>query len=104
MNFRIFPQEPARRQCSKGVACKVPHNVVDLPLKLQDYLEGELGRSEWSAGDSFSAADIRLSFPVEAFAARRPGHELFAPVRISATVHARSVYRRALQHGGHRLG
>ena len=35
-------------------------------------MEGELARSAWFAGDDFSAADIQMSFPVEA-AAQRAG-------------------------------
>ena len=30
------------------------------------YLETEIGRSEWFAGDAFTAADIQMSFPLEA--------------------------------------
>ena len=33
-------------------------------------MEAELGRSAWFAGAQFSAADIQMSFPVEAAAAR----------------------------------
>ena len=35
-----------------------------------DYWEGELGKSEWFAGSEFSAADIQMSFPLEAASAR----------------------------------
>ena len=35
-----------------------------------DYMEGELGKSTWFAGDEFTAADIQMSFPLEAAAAR----------------------------------
>lgn len=35
-----------------------------------DYLEGELENNEWFAGKEFSAADVQLSFPIEAAAAR----------------------------------
>lgn len=46
-------------------------SFIDPQLKLQlDYLEGELGRSAWFAGADFSAADIQMRFPPEAFAAR----------------------------------
>ena len=37
-----------------------------------DFMEGELGKREWFAGEEFSAADIQMSFPLEAAAARRP--------------------------------
>ena len=34
------------------------------------FVEGELGKTEWFAGSEFTAADIQMSFPVEAAAAR----------------------------------
>lgn len=92
---------------AKGIAHKVQHSFVDPQLRLHlDYLEGELGKSEWFAGDAFSAADIQLSFPLEAFAARG-GLDAGYP-RLSAflqRIHARPAYQRALQQGGeYRLG
>ena len=92
---------------AKGIAHKVQRSFVDPQLKLHlDYLEGELGKSEWFAGDTFSAADIQLSFPLEAFAARG-GLDASYP-RLSAflqRIHARPAYQRALQQGGeYRLG
>ena len=92
---------------AKGIAHKVMSSFVDPQLKLHlDYLEGELGKSAWFAGDTFSAADIQLSFPLEAFAARG-GLDASYP-RLSAflqRIHARLAYQRALQQGGeYRLG
>lgn len=92
---------------AKGIAHKVQHGFVDPQLKLHlNYLEGELGKSAWFAGDAFSAADIQLSFPLEAFAARG-GLDASYP-RLSAflqRIHARPAYQRALQQGGeYRLG
>jgi glutathione S-transferase len=92
---------------AKGIARKVQQSFVDPQLQLQlDYLEGELGKSEWFAGDAFSVADIQLSFPLEAFAARG-GLDTSYP-RLSAflqRIHARPAYQRALQQGGeYRLG
>jgi glutathione S-transferase len=46
---------------------------VGAQLKLHlDFLENELGASPWFLGDQFSAADIIMSFPLEAANARRP--------------------------------
>ena len=36
------------------------------------FLEGELAKREWFAGPEFTAADIQMSFPLEAAAARAP--------------------------------
>jgi len=92
---------------AKGIARKVQRDFVDPQLKLHlDYLEGELGKSAWFGGDHFSVADIQLSFPLEAFAARGGLDEhyprLFAFLQ---RIHARPAYQRALQQGGeYRLG
>ncbi|MBV9836316.1 MAG: glutathione S-transferase family protein, partial [Alphaproteobacteria bacterium] len=65
------------------------------------FLESELSQREWFAGSEFSAADIQMSFPLEASAARSP---LFKQLpKLSAFVeriHARPAYKRALEKGG----
>jgi glutathione S-transferase len=66
-----------------------------------DFIEGELGKSEWFAGEAFSAADIQMSFPLEA-ARARGGLDGRRP-RLMAwleKIHARPAYRRALERGG----
>ncbi|MGC1304541.1 MAG: glutathione S-transferase [Caulobacteraceae bacterium] len=75
---------------------------VDAQLKLHfDYLEGELASAPWFAGDAFSAADIMMSFPLEAGASRggidasRPNLWGFLD-----RIHARPAYQRALERGG----
>ena len=65
------------------------------------FLESELQKNEWFAGPEFSAADIQMSFPLEASAARSP---LFKQLpKLSAFVeriHGRPAYKRALDKGG----
>jgi len=71
-------------------------------LKLHfDYLEAELGKAPWFAGEAFSAADIMLSFPLEA-AADRVGPDEMRPKLMDflKRIHARPAYRRALEQGG----
>ena len=87
---------------ARGIVRKVLRGFVDPQLKLHlDYLESSLGGREWFAGDAFSVADIQLSFPLEAFAARGgldagyPGLSAFLQ-----RIHARPAYQRALQRGG----
>lgn len=66
-----------------------------------DYLENELRSHEWFVGDRFSAADIMLSFPIEA-ALSRGGARQRCP-RLGEFVdriHARPAYQRALERGG----
>ena len=64
-------------------------------------MESELAASEWFAGDEFSAADIQMSFPVEA-AALRAGLDASRPKLMAflKRIHARPAYRKALERGG----
>ncbi|CAD5109649.1 glutathione S-transferase family protein [Zestomonas carbonaria] len=65
------------------------------------YLEGALADGDWFAGNEFSAADIQMSFPLEA-AQARGGLDSRYP-RLSAflqRIHARPAYQRALDQGG----
>jgi len=66
-----------------------------------DYLEAELAKSAWFAGDTFSAADVQLSFPLEA-AVVRAGLDASRPRLIDflSRIHARPAYRQALERGG----
>jgi glutathione S-transferase len=66
-----------------------------------DYMEGELGNRPWFAGKEFSGADIQMSFPLEA-AAARGGLDLSRPRLFDflERIHARPAYRRALDRGG----
>lgn len=66
-----------------------------------DFMETELGKSEWFAGGEFTAADIQMSFPAEA-AASRAGLDASRP-RLWAwlqRIHARPACQRALEVGG----
>jgi glutathione S-transferase len=66
-----------------------------------DFMEGELAGREWFAGTEFSAADIQMSFPLEA-AQARGGLDAKRP-RLAGfleRIHARPAYRRAIDKGG----
>lgn len=65
------------------------------------FWESELGKSEWFAGTDFTAADIQMSFPLEAAAARGgldQGHP--KAMAFLDRIHARPAYQRALEKGG----
>jgi glutathione S-transferase len=89
---------PVVRRIASGVRERFVEPQIEQHL---DYLEGELAKTEWFAGQEFSAADIQMSFPIEGAAARggldagRP--RLFAFLE---RIHARPAYRRALARGG----
>jgi glutathione S-transferase len=65
------------------------------------FWESELAKSEWFAGDEFSAADIQMSFPLEA-ASVRGGLDGNYPKAMAwlELIHARPAYNRALEKGG----
>ncbi|WP_296951078.1 glutathione S-transferase [uncultured Massilia sp.] len=90
------------RPIARAIAAKVKDTFV-LPQIRQHlaFLEGELGQRDWFAGDAFSAADIQMSFPLEA-AAARGGLDGQYPhlVAFLERIHARPAYRRALERGG----
>ena len=75
---------------------------VKSQLKLHlDFLENELSGKPWFLGERFSAADVMLSFPLEA-ARDRAGLDQTRPklMDILARIHARPAYKRALEKGG----
>ena len=66
-----------------------------------DWLENELSERDWFAGDSFTAADVMMSFPLEA-SRHRAGLDARRPNLIDwlERIHARPAYGAALQQGG----
>jgi glutathione S-transferase len=65
-----------------------------------DYLEAELEHSPWFAGHEFTAADIQMSFPLEA-AAERAGLNVSRPKLMDwlDRIQARPAYQRAVTRG-----
>ncbi len=90
------------RPIARGIAAKVLGSFVDPNLQRQlDFMESELARSDWFAGTQFSAADIQMSFPLEA-ARQRAGLDASRPRLLAflQRIHSRPAYRRALERGG----
>jgi glutathione S-transferase len=66
-----------------------------------DWLEAELATRAWFAGDEFTAADIMMSFPLEAARQRAGlGEEHPNLVDWLERIHARPAYAAALKAGG----
>jgi glutathione S-transferase len=66
-----------------------------------NYLELELGKSRWFAGDEFTAADIQMSFPIEAAVARGGLNANYPKLmEFCDRIHSRPAYQRALERGG----
>ncbi len=90
------------RPIAKAISAKTKSAFI-LPSIRQhlDYMEAELAARDWFAGDEFSGADIQMSFPLEA-AAARGGLNASRPrlMDFLERIHARPAYQRALEKGG----
>ncbi|MCX7892127.1 MAG: glutathione S-transferase [Burkholderiales bacterium] len=65
------------------------------------FMEGELAGRDWFAGREFTAADVQMSFPLEAAAARGGlGQDYPRLTAFLARIHERPAYKRALAKGG----
>jgi len=90
------------RPIAKAISQKVKSAFITPQLTTHfDFMEAELGKSTWFAGDDLTAADIQMSFPLEAGQARgqvdgsRPKLRAFLE-----RIHARPAYARAIERGG----
>lgn len=103
----VFSKLPARvpflmRPVARAIASGADKTLLGPQISNHfAFLESELNKREWFAGSNFSAADIQMSFPLEAASARSP---LFARLpKLKAFVdriHGRPAYKRALEKGG----
>ena len=103
----VFGALPTRspglvRPLVKAISAKAQSSFIDPQIKIHTaFWESELTKADWFAGDQFSAADIVMSFPIEAASSRAP----FGPDKPRlkawlAKIHARPAYQRALERGG----
>ena len=98
----IGPRAPwLVRPVAAGIAKALQKALVTPNLKAHGQLwEDTLSRTPWFAGDEFTAADIMMSFPMEA-AAGRAGAADKPHIRAwLEAIHQRPAYRRALGLGG----
>ena len=64
-----------------------------------DFVEAELGRSPWFAGQEMTIADVQMSFPLEAVMVRAGGNRP-RMAEFVQRIRARPAYQRALEKGG----
>lgn len=86
---------------TKGIAGKVKSSYLEPNITRQlQFMDAELGKQAWFAGDAFTAADVQMSFPVEA-ASVRASLDAYPNLKgFLARIHARPAYQRALERGG----
>jgi glutathione S-transferase len=89
------------RPLARMIAAAVQKNYSGPTIAAQlDFIESELTASPWFTGGSFSAADVMMSFPLEA-ASDRIGLGKRTHMRDwLARIHDRPGYKAALQKGG----
>lgn len=103
--FSQMPKAPMPffvRPIVRGIADKVKKSYVNPQLKLHlDYIESELAKSPFFAGAEFTAADVQMSFPIEAACARggvsKTSPKMWEWLQL---MQARPAYKRALEKGG----
>ena len=86
---------------TKGIAGKVKSGYLEPNITRQlQFMNAELGKRVWFAGDEFTAADVQMSFPVEA-AGVRASLDAYPNLKdFLERIHARPAYQRALERGG----
>ena len=90
------------RPIAQAIVSRVKQSFIEPQITQHlDYMEAELGKSTWFVGNDFTAADIQMSFPLEAAVAQsnlnssRPKLMAFLDC-----IHSRPAYQRALERGG----
>ena len=103
--FGRLPRQPMPffvRPIARGICSNVLRAFVEPQLKThQQFMEDQLDKSTWFAGEEFTAADVQMSFVVEASAARG-GLDHTRPKLLAwlERIHGRPAYNRALERGG----
>ena len=87
---------------AKAISKKVKASFIDPQIKSHlDYIESELEKSTWFAGGRLTGADIQMSFPLEAAAARGGLDDNYPKIMaFLKRIHGRAGYKRALERGG----
>ncbi|MBC7714165.1 MAG: glutathione S-transferase [Rhizobacter sp.] len=84
----------------KKITGKVRTSFINPNLKNNfDFIEGELAKAEWFAGNEFTGADIQMSFPMEAGTIRAGDFGPYSKKYLEK-IHSRPAYKKALEIGG----
>lgn len=102
----IFGQLPKRspklvRPMVNAISTKAQSGFIDPQIASHvAWWEAELSKSGWFAGREFTAADIMMSFPLEAASSRAPLDGQPSIQAFLKRIHTRPAYQRALERGG----
>lgn len=99
--IETFPMPFFAKPIVRGMVTTIRKILIGPELKKNfDYIESELAKSEWFAGNSFSAADIQMSFPVECGESVEQLKDRPKLKSFLSKIHARPAYKKALERGG----
>ena len=90
------------RPIARAIVSRVKSSFIEPQIAQHlDYMEAEIGKSTWFTGNEFTAADIQISFPLEA-AVARGGLNASRPKLMAFLnrIHTRPAYQQALERGG----
>lgn len=106
--IRSAPMPFFVRPLARSIADKAERSFVGPQRRLHlDWMEQRMAESPWFAGPRFTAADIQMSFPIQAAAARGGGLDDKPALRgFLQRIGERPAYQRAVAKGGslHPLG
>ncbi|HEX5486346.1 MAG TPA: glutathione S-transferase [Limnobacter sp.] len=87
---------------ARGISKQVKSSFIDPNLARQfKYINDVLTQNAWFCGADMTAADIMMSFPLEAACSRAEAIAQFPKIReFVDRIHARPAYRKALEVGG----
>lgn len=89
------------RPIAGAIGKGVQQNYLDKQLATHAaYLEDHLAKNAWFAGENFSAADIQMSFPIEALSSRGPVDKCPCIQTWLNNIQSKPAYQQALKQGG----
>ncbi|KAB7764872.1 glutathione S-transferase [Xanthomonas maliensis] len=100
--IRSAPMPFFAKPIARAIVDKAMSSFVGPQVQLHlDWMEQTLQAQLWFAGERFTAADIQMSFPVQAAAARGGGLDRHPRLQgFLERIEARPAYQLALQKGG----
>ena len=101
--FQMLPQNANAlvRPMVKAIASRTQDSFIDPRVREHvEFWDSSLAPTGWFAGDAFTAADIIMSFPLEAAADRSIAGQYPNISGFLTRIHERPAYQRALERGG----
>ena len=92
----FFIKPIAKAIANKAINAYAGPNVI----RNLSYIENHLQQNEWFCGEKMTAADIQMSFPLEAAIARDGAGKYLAISQFVSTCQSRPAYQKALEVGG----